>query len=168
MPLGSRDADPARGTPTPARQAGIAGSVVTAAQLLPLVLPNGRTSTGARQATAALRPHPSASSRLAASSTQKPPMCSLVSRYGPSVIRTLPSGCTRSDLALLAAERPPTKILTPAATISSLSVDIAGHRFVLCGRVVVVGVVNSNQILRHDFSILSAPNPECVKIQSTF
>jgi hypothetical protein len=100
MPLGSRDADPVRGTPTPARQAGIAGSVVTAAQLLPLVLPNGRTSTGARQATAALRPHASASSRLAASSTQKPPMCSLVSRYGPSVIRTLPSGCARSDLAL--------------------------------------------------------------------
>src|ERR1700685_1071703 len=33
-------------------------------------------------------------------------------------------------------------------------VDIAGHRFVLCRRVVVVGVVNSNQILRHDFSIL--------------
>src|SRR5271157_31998 len=121
MPLGRRDADPARGTPTPDRQAGIAGSVVTAAQLLPLVLPNGRTSTGARQATAALRPHASASSRLAASSTQKPPMCSLVSRYGPSVMSTLPSGCARSDLALLAGERPATKILTPAATISSLS-----------------------------------------------
>jgi hypothetical protein len=28
MPLGSRDADPARGTPRPARQAGITGSVV--------------------------------------------------------------------------------------------------------------------------------------------
>src|ERR1700733_1891993 len=36
MPLGRRDADPARGTQTLARQAGIAGSVVTAAQLLPL------------------------------------------------------------------------------------------------------------------------------------
>src|SRR5262249_38039458 len=33
-------------------------------------------------------------------------------------------------------------------------VDFAGHRFVLCGRVVVVEVVNSNQILCHDFSIL--------------
>src|SRR5260370_9682010 len=40
MPLGSRDADPARGTPTPARQAGIADSVVTAAQLLPLCPPS--------------------------------------------------------------------------------------------------------------------------------
>src|SRR6266851_8765394 len=40
MPLGSRDVDPARGTPTPARQAGIAGSVVTAAQLLPLGPPS--------------------------------------------------------------------------------------------------------------------------------
>jgi hypothetical protein len=31
-------------------------------------------------------------------------------------------------------------------------VDIATHRFVLDGRVVVVGVVNSNQILHDDFS----------------
>src|SRR5262245_19159982 len=31
-------------------------------------------------------------------------------------------------------------------------VDIATHRFVLDGRVVVVGVVNSNQVLRHDYS----------------
>jgi hypothetical protein len=29
-----------------------------------------------------------------------------------------------------------------------------GHRFVLCGRVVIVGVVNRNQVLRHDLSIL--------------
>jgi hypothetical protein len=35
----------------------------------------------------------------------KTPICSLVSRYGPSVMRTLPSGCARSDLALLAGER---------------------------------------------------------------
>src|SRR2546425_3557651 len=41
MPLGSRDADPARGTPTPSRRAGIAGSVVTAAQLLPLAAQKG-------------------------------------------------------------------------------------------------------------------------------
>jgi hypothetical protein len=78
-------AEPARGTPTPA---GIAGSVVTAAQLLPLVLPNGRTSTGARQATAALRPHANASSRSAACSAQKPP-------YG------LRSGPGRCGLVLL-------------------------------------------------------------------
>jgi hypothetical protein len=32
-------------------------------------------------------------------------------------------------------------------------VDITGHCFALCdGRVVVIGVVNSDQILRHDFS----------------
>src|SRR5215475_11217128 len=29
-------------------------------------------------------------------------------------------------------------------------VDVAGHRFVLCGWVIVVGMVDSNQILRHD------------------
>src|SRR6202050_5958429 len=82
---------------------------------------NARTSTGARQATTALRPHASASSRLAASSTQKPPMCSLVSRYGPSVMSTLPPGCARRDLALLAGVRAPAKILAPAAALSSLS-----------------------------------------------
>jgi hypothetical protein len=63
----------------------------------------------------------------AAFSIQKPPMCSLVSSYGPSVTSTLPLGCARSDLALLAAERPPAKILTPAASISSLSAWISGE-----------------------------------------
>lgn len=41
--------------------------------------PNGRTSTEARQAKAALRPHASASFRSAAFSTQKPTRCSFVS-----------------------------------------------------------------------------------------
>src|SRR5208337_1722674 len=86
---------------------------------------NARTSTGARQATTALRPHATASSMFAAFRIQKPPMCSLVSRYGPSVTRTLPSGCARRDFALLAAERPPAKDLAPAASISSLSTSIS-------------------------------------------
>ena len=76
---------------------------------------NWRTSTGALQATAALRPHASASSRSAASSIQKPPTCSLASRYGPSVTITSPLGCARSDFALGAGCRPPAKTLTPAA-----------------------------------------------------
>src|ERR1700693_4241093 len=104
---------------------------------------NGRTSTGARQATTALRPHASASSRSAASSIQKPPICSLVSRYGPSVMSTLPPGCARGEPA---GENPGTS----SHHLFVEHVDIAAHRFVLCGRVVVVGVVNSNQILRHD------------------
>src|ERR1700689_29153 len=37
---------------------------------------NSSTSTEVRQATTALRPHATASSMLAASSIQKPPMCS--------------------------------------------------------------------------------------------
>src|SRR5580658_2846667 len=86
---------------------------------------NSRTSTDARQATTALRPHASASSRFAHFSSQKPPTCSLVSRYGPSVMSTLPPGCARSDLALLTGERPPAKILAPAAAISSLSTSIS-------------------------------------------
>src|SRR5438046_2344136 len=95
---------------------------------LPIFLPrqrNGRTSTGARQARTALRPDASASSRLAAFRIQKPPTCSLVSRYGPSVTSTLPLGCARSDFALLAPARPPANILTPAASISSLSTSIS-------------------------------------------
>jgi hypothetical protein len=40
----------------------------------------------------ALRPHSSASSRFAAFRIQKPPTCSLVSRYGPSVIHHLTVG----------------------------------------------------------------------------
>ena len=94
-PLGSREADPARGTPTPVCQAGIGGSVVTAAQLLCWVLRHReesvkaflttprtieRTSTGTRQARAPLRAHASASSKLAAFRIVKPPTCSLVSR----------------------------------------------------------------------------------------
>src|SRR6266852_3199264 len=127
MPLGSRDADPARGTPTPAVRPESTKVLSLPLSCFRWVLRqlNGRTSTGARQATAASRPHASASSRLAASSTQKPPMCSFVSRYGPSVTSTLPSGCARSDFALLAAERPPTKTTTPAAAISLLSTSIS-------------------------------------------
>ena len=75
-----KDAAPGSQHPDASRQAGIARSVATAAHLLPSGPQNGRTSTGARQAMAALRPHASASSRLAASSSQKPPTCSLVSR----------------------------------------------------------------------------------------
>jgi ankyrin repeat protein len=78
------------------------------------------------KATTALRPHSSASFMSVASSTQKPPMCSLVSRYGPSVMSTLPPGCARSDFALFTGCRPPTKTLIPAAIISSL--NTAGHR----------------------------------------
>src|SRR5580658_4479432 len=96
---------------------------------LPILLPrqrNGRTSTGARQATTALRPHARASSRFAAFSIQKPPTCSLVSRYGPSVISTLPSGCARRDFASLAGLRPPAKTsLTPEASISFVSASIS-------------------------------------------
>ena len=86
---------------------------------------NRRTSTGALQATAALRAHASASSRSAASSTHNPPTCSMVSRYGPSVTSTVPFALARSDFALLAGCKPPTKTLTPATFISALSASIS-------------------------------------------
>src|ERR1700722_376063 len=82
---------------------------------------SSRTSPDARQATAPLRAHASASSISAASSIQKPPMCSLVSVYGPSVTSTLPSGWARNDLALPAGEMPHANFLAPAAINSRLS-----------------------------------------------
>src|SRR5215467_3293231 len=82
-----------------------------------------RTSTGARHALAALRPHASASCRSAVSSIQKPPTCSLVSKYGPSVRITSPFDCARGDTAL--GLRPPAKLLTPAAIISLLSAEMS-------------------------------------------
>src|SRR6185312_500368 len=86
---------------------------------------NSRTSTGARHATTALRPHATASSMLPASSIQKPPICSLVSRYGPSVTTACPTDVLRSDFARGADCRPPAKTLAPAAAISLLSTSIS-------------------------------------------
>src|SRR5262249_52429396 len=80
-----------------------------------------RTSPDARPATAPLRAHARPSSISAASSSQKPPMCSLVAADGPSVTSTLPSGWARSDLALPAGERPQANFLAPAAINSRFS-----------------------------------------------
>src|SRR5262245_32694949 len=74
---------------------------------------------------AAFFAHASASSRSAASSIQNPPMCSLVSVYGPSVTSTLPSGCFRSVFALAAGEMPQANFLAPAAINSRLSAWIS-------------------------------------------
>src|SRR5207248_867498 len=51
----------------------------------------GRTSIGSVVACASLRPHSSATSRSGASMTVNPPMCSLPSAKGPSVISGWPS-----------------------------------------------------------------------------
>ena len=96
-----------------------------------------------------MRAHASASSISAASSIQKPPMCSLVSVYGPSVTSTVPSGCFRTVFALLAGEIPQANFRTPAAINSRLSaVYLLDHRFGYGGRVEVVREVAGNQILR--------------------
>src|SRR6267154_5408092 len=55
-----------------------------------------RTSIGKRHALAPLRAHAITSSMSAHSSIHKPPTCSLVSRYGPSVTSNSPLGCGRS------------------------------------------------------------------------
>src|SRR6478672_11775333 len=113
---------PPLGRVAPIQAAFVGGQTVA---LLYFGYSNGRTSTDARQANAALRPHASASFRSAAFSTQKPTTCSLVSVYGPVVTSSLPLGWIRSDLAFPAEERPATKTLAPAVTISSLSMSIS-------------------------------------------
>src|SRR5262249_33943765 len=74
---------------------------------------------------APLRAHARAASISPASSIQKPPMCSLVSVYGPSVTSTVPSGCLRTVFAVPAGEMPQANFLTPAAIISRLSAWIS-------------------------------------------
>src|ERR1700761_8053342 len=82
-----------------------------------------RTSPCPPVAPMPLRAHATASSMSAHSKIQKPPMCSLASRYGPSVTTTWPSVGFCSDFV---APRPQANFLTPAASISLLSAWIAG------------------------------------------
>src|SRR5438876_11805763 len=98
--------------------------------------------------------HASASSISAASSIQKPPICSLVSVYGPSVTSTVPSGCFRTVFALLAGNSASELPGAGSDHFAVERVDLLDHRFGYGGRVEVVGEVVSNQILWHDFSFL--------------
>src|SRR5207302_2087884 len=77
---------------------------------------NGRTSTGTAHACVALRPHSSAASRSWALMTQKPPICSLPSANGPSMVSTSPLW-TRRTVAVLEGCRPPANTQAPAAFI---------------------------------------------------
>ena len=78
----------------------------------------GRTSTGSRHATAALRAQPRAASRSGALMIQNPPMCSLPSANGPSVTSTSPPAA-RSTVAVSGGCRPPVNTQAPAALSSA-------------------------------------------------
>src|SRR3954470_6723081 len=80
----------------------------------------GRTSIGRPVARASLVPQPSAASRSAASTIEKPPMYSLLSMNGPSVVRTS-SSLTRTTVAVLGACSPAANTHAPASFISWLS-----------------------------------------------
>src|SRR5260370_34186372 len=104
---------------------------------------------------APLRAHASASSISAASRIQKPPICSLVSMYGPSVTSTVPSGCFRTVFCVAGRGNSASEL--PGAGSDHFAVervDLLDHRFGYGGRVEVVGEVVSNQILRHNFFLL--------------
>src|SRR5205823_7004379 len=80
----------------------------------------GRTSTGPSQAAAALPAHASAASRSGASIIQKPPICSFVSAYGPSVIDTSPP-VDRTTVAEDAGWSPAPNTQAPARSSSPLN-----------------------------------------------
>ena len=60
-----------------------------------------------------------------------------------------PQGLRAACRAQAASENPDTS----SHHLDVKRTDIPAHRFALAGRVIVVGVVNRNQILRHDFSL---------------
>ena len=127
---------------------------------------NGRTSTGPWQAAAGLgRPSSRAASRSGALMTQKPPICSLASANGPSVIDDVAAWCRRRRSRCRRARRPPPNTHWPA------SLDLGVERVdVLEGRLHLflgsVGVarprrVDGEQVLGHvGFSSVVA-RPRC-------
>src|SRR5262249_55090782 len=88
---------------------------------------NGRTSIGRCSAAAASLAHSRASSRSAALMIQNPARCSLVSVYGPSVIRKSPPDW-RTTVAVSAPPcRPLLNTNTPASAILSPSSFTPAH-----------------------------------------
>src|SRR3954453_8261669 len=81
---------------------------------------NRRTSCGQRHATATFAAHKRAASSSATSTTAKPPSCSLVSAYGPSMISGVPlDGPTLNTGA--SSSSPPVNMRTPAGFMSALN-----------------------------------------------
>src|SRR5215831_3085445 len=88
---------------------------------------NGRTSTGAPQASEPLAAQVSAASRSGTLMTQNPPSCSLVSANGPSVVTTCPFW-ERTTVAVSGGWRPPAKTQIPADWTSALNTSTALNR----------------------------------------
>src|SRR5262245_22064257 len=112
---------------------GHGAAVLAAEHLLDLpaqgVSMKGRTSMGVPMARASLRPQPSAASRSGASRMVIPPICSLVSMKGPSVVTISPPKC-RNTVAVSAGCRPPENTQTPADCISRRTASTS--RMILC------------------------------------
>ena len=80
----------------------------------------GRTSTGSVAARLSPAAHSSAESKSGASTIMNPPICSLPSAYGPSVVRTS-SAPARTTAASFGGCRPPEKTQAPASLASCSS-----------------------------------------------
>jgi hypothetical protein len=89
---------------------------------------------------------------LAASRIQKPPTCSSL-HVRPVGGEHPATGLRPQHFALLAGEKPAPKILAPGFQLIVHHVDVADHRFGHRGRVEIVGLLNRNQVERHDSSV---------------
>src|SRR6478735_8580743 len=112
---------------------------------------SSNTCCGHRQATAILAAHFSASSREATSTTANPPMCSLLSGYGPSVIvpsvaTTLGSWCsspalyTHTPASIASCSTARAALATSGRSSRGKSMSPSSNRIMYC--------VISNRLLR--------------------
>jgi hypothetical protein len=108
------------------------------------------------QATAIFAARSRAASSSAASTTAKPPRCSLDSMNGPSVNSGVPPGASTLNTGA-ASSSPPVKMKTPAAFISATSAPTALD-FSRSSPAVRPGTHSSLKAMR--YSVMSPPLPE--------
>ncbi len=111
----------------------------------------GRTSTGPAQAALPSAAHLRAASRSAASMTQKPPICSLASGKGPSVMVASPLGCVDHGGGVgclqTTAEHPGALLLELGVELVDCGVGLL--RCLLVGVALTLDHVDGEQVLRH-------------------
>jgi hypothetical protein len=89
------------------------------------------------------------------STTAKPPRCSLVSTYGPSVKMGFPSTGSTLNTAVERSRPPLEKIRTPAACISSIT-GLAAAAFSRSSSSVWSGTHSSLNVIRYSGMVVSS------------
>jgi hypothetical protein len=135
--------------------------------MISLMSANGRTSTDTRQATGSLAPPRQCLVQISGLQHPKTSYVLLGLRVRPVGDEHLTIGL-RPQRPRAAGRREAADELPDTGSHHPLveRVDLAVHRFVLDGRVVVVGMVDSNQILWYDSSPLFTVTPTAVAHRS--